>query len=147
MKNKNQKKLKNKKYRWGAYGRTTVGGRGCTPLFSAFYNVFDRSGNVKFFVFFRKCPKVVVLLQPKTKQKSFQSSLTDWYRRTDRQPTESCYIYNIYYSPRVQYNVVKRQIISARLSNLKIRTKSDNVSRETIQRETTTSNKKSTKPR
>lgn len=39
MKNKNQKKLKNKKYRWGAYGRTTVGGPGCTPSFSAFCSV------------------------------------------------------------------------------------------------------------
>ena len=90
---------------------------GVYPFIFSILQCFGRSGNVKFFVFFRKCPKVVVLLQPKTKQKGFQSSLTDWYRRTDRQPTESCYIYNIYYSPRVQYNVMKRQIISARLNN------------------------------
>ena len=42
---------------------------GVYPFIFSILQCFSRSENVKFFVFFRKCPKVVVLLQPETKQK------------------------------------------------------------------------------
>lgn len=44
---------------------------GVYPFISSTLQRSSRSGNVKFFVFFRKSPKVVVLLQPKTKDKAF----------------------------------------------------------------------------
>lgn len=46
---------------------------GVYPFIFSILQCFSRSENVKFFVFFRKCPKVVVLLQPKTKQKGFRA--------------------------------------------------------------------------
>lgn len=41
MKNKNQKKLKNKKYRWGAYGLWGGCGRGLYPHFEAVTKYFQ----------------------------------------------------------------------------------------------------------
>ena len=49
---------------------------GVYPFIFSILQCFSRSENVKFFVFFRKCPKVVVLLQPKTKQKTSKTMYT-----------------------------------------------------------------------
>lgn len=72
MKNKNQKKLKNKKYRWGAYGRTTVGGRGCTPLFSAFYIVSTGSEMLNFLCFSESVRKSLYFCNRKRNRKVFK---------------------------------------------------------------------------
>jgi len=72
MKNKNQKNLKNKKFRWGAYGRTKKYLRGVYPSFSALYNillcVFAYSFR-KMDFYFRLLP---YFCNRKTKQKCFR---------------------------------------------------------------------------
>ena len=72
MKNKNQKNLKNKKYRWGAYGPPQKFRSGVSPHFqhfTTFYCVFLRILPENGFLF----PIIAVLLQPKTKQKRFRA--------------------------------------------------------------------------
>ena len=44
---------------------------GVHPFIFNILQRFSQTKDVKIFVFFRKYPKVVVLLQPKTKQKGF----------------------------------------------------------------------------
>ena len=72
MKNKNQKKLKNKKYRWGAYRRTTVGVRGYTHSFSIFYSVSAKPKMLKYSCFSENIRKSLYFCNRKRNRKVFE---------------------------------------------------------------------------
>lgn len=91
MKNKNQKKLKNKKYRWGAYGRTTVGGRGCTPSFSAFCSVSAGPEMLNFSCFSESVRKSLYFCNRKRKTKF--SEFFERLVQTDGQTTDGKLLY------------------------------------------------------
>lgn len=98
MKNKNQKKLKNKKYRWGAYGRTTVGGRGCAPSFSALYSVSAGPEMLNFSCFSESVRKSLYFCNRKRNRKVFERTLTHCKRHTQAKSIAQGRIYNIIYA-------------------------------------------------
>ena len=77
--------------------------------FTVFYCVFLRILSEKWIYISDNCRTFAT----ENERQSFELFERLDGRTTDRQPTEGCYMYNIYYSPRVQCNVVKRQVISA----------------------------------
>ena len=106
MKNKNQKNLKNKKFRWGAYGRTKKYLRGCAPQnqrFTAFSPV-----NIK--VFSEKIRGAAVFCRTFANENERQSF--EFFERlqtahTGEEHSTKPYIYNIIYanlSPVCEYS-------------------------------------------